>query len=203
MTHDRDSLTLEEIAEMYVVGGLSPAEHDRFRRMVDSGDPDAVLALREAAGAGDALAKLVKPEAPPHVVRRKLMSRVESLRAGEEQVWRSWGTGDSESVFTLRSDEGDWDETGVDGVQVRRLFVDRGSNRMTCMFRMAAGTSYPSHVHDGAEECYVLQGDLHVGDIVMHAGDYQRAPGGSLHGVQSTEGGCLLLVTTSLSDEMT
>ena len=75
---------------------------------------------------------------------------------------------------------------------------------MTAMFRMAAGTSYPEHIHDGPEECYVLEGDLHVGDrMVMHAGDYQRATPGSEHDEQWTEGGCLLLVTSSLSDELT
>ena len=70
------------------------------------------------------------------------------------------------------------------------------------MFRMAPGTSYPSHVHDGAEECYVLEGDLHVGDVVLGPGDFQRATPGSHHVEQRTDGGCLLLVNSSLSDEM-
>ena len=74
---------------------------------------------------------------------------------------------------------------------------------MTALFRMAAGSEYIPHVHAGPEECYVLEGDLHVGDdIVMHAGDYQRAPAGSVHGVQRTEGGCLLLVSSSMHDEV-
>ena len=85
---------------------------------------------------------------------------------------------------------------------MRRLFVDRPNNRMTAMFRMAPGTDYPEHVHNGFEECYVLEGELHVGDdIVMHAGDYQRADGGSEHARQWTERGCVLLVSTSMSDE--
>ena len=66
---------------------------------------------------------------------------------------------------------------------------------------MAPGTSYPGHRHAGVEECYVLEGDLRVGDLVMRAGDYQRAAIGSVHGVQSTEGGCLLLVLMSDRDE--
>ena len=36
----------------------------------------------------------------------------------------------------------------------------------------------------------------------MHAGDYQRASGRSIHPVQSTDGGCLLLIVSSLRDEM-
>jgi hypothetical protein len=34
----------------------------------------------------------------------------------------------------------------------------------------------------------------------MRPGDYQRAPKGSRHGVQRTEQGCLLLITSSLTD---
>ena len=46
----------------------------------------------------------------------------------------------------------------------------------------------------------MLEGDLHIGEDVMHPGDYQFAPAGSRHGVQSTEHGCLLLITSSLND---
>jgi len=70
------------------------------------------------------------------------------------------------------------------------------------MVRMAAGTSWPAHIHAGPEECYVLAGDLRVGELHMHAGDFQRAEAGSRHGVQSTEGGCTLLLVSSLHDTL-
>jgi hypothetical protein len=37
---------------------------------------------------------------------------------------------------------------------------------------------------------------------VLCAGDYQFAAGGSEHRVQSTEGGCLLLIVSSQDDEL-
>ena len=58
------------------------------------------------------------------------------------------------------------------------------------------------HHHGGAEECYVLEGDLRTGDVWMHAGDYQHAAAGSVHPVQSTVQGCLLLIHSSLQDEL-
>ena len=73
---------------------------------------------------------------------------------------------------------------------------------MTMLVRMEAGSSYPQHIHDGPEECYVLQGDLRVGDEVLGRGDYQRAAPGSRHGIQSTENGCLLFIVSSLTDEI-
>ncbi len=119
------------------------------------------------------------------------------------QVWKQWAsTGAGPALYTLRSGATPWEPTGIDGIEIRRLFVDRDRNQTTMMIRMAAGRSYPRHVHGGAEECLVLQGDLHVGDTVLHAGDYQRAAEGSLHGVQSTEQGCLLLIVSSLTDEL-
>jgi quercetin dioxygenase-like cupin family protein len=70
------------------------------------------------------------------------------------------------------------------------------------LVRMAPGSEYPGHRHAGAEECYVLQGDIWVGDVHMRRGDYQRAPAGSRHPVQTTDEGCVLLLVSSLSDEI-
>lgn len=119
------------------------------------------------------------------------------------QVWKRW-QGDEASTdwFIRRRDEGAWEETGIAGIQVRRLFVDPQRNQMTALVRMAAGTAYPRHIHDGPEECLVLDGDLWAGDVEFHKGDYQRMTPGSRHDVQSTKEGCLLLIVSSLSDEI-
>jgi hypothetical protein len=50
---------------------------------------------------------------------------------------------------------------------MRLLFVDRDHSRCTALVRMAAGATYSSHVHNGPEECFVLEGDLHVGDALL------------------------------------
>ena len=83
-------------------------------------------------------------------------------------------------------------------MQARRLFVDRAAQRVTMMVRMQPGASYPAHRHAEAEECFVLSGDLWTGSVRLHAGDYQRAEQGSRHPLQSTEGGCVLLLVSSL-----
>lgn len=209
-----------ELAALYLSGALEPQERVAFEAELAAGREayraelqrlqETVIALGDAAGAID----------PPPSVRASILRHIEAeaterkpvaaerdaagIDASREQIWRKWESDpDRDALFTLRAQEGSWEETGVAGVRVRRLFVDRESNRMTAMFKMEPGTSYPEHVHDGPEECYVLEGDLHVGDeFVMHKGDYQRATPQSEHGRQWTKGGCLLLVTCSLSDEM-
>lgn len=183
----------------------------------------AALALGEGAGAAAGFQRVSDDELPSPVVRARVLAsiaspggasvddvrpRPEETHSHASQASHVWGGWDSDQLpaglFTLRREERGWEETGVDGVQVRRLFVDRPNNRMTAMFRMAPGTDYPEHVHNGFEECYVLEGELHVGDeLVMNAGDYQRADGGSEHARQWTKSGCVLLVSTSMSDSWT
>lgn len=198
-----------ETAALYLAGALELPRRRVVEEGLRTGDHALIEALRALEGGAAALSALAAPVTPPPGLRARVLEEVaELVGSGKRQIWRNWNqSGDAEAapdgIFTLRMDEGAWEETGVQGVQVRRLFVDRAANRMTAMFRMAPGTEYPEHHHDGHEECYVLHGDLHVGDdLVMNAGDYQRAEAGSPHDRQWTKGGCVLLVSTSLSDEM-
>jgi len=198
-----------DLAALYLVGALELPRRRQVEGAMRAGDAALVDAFRSLEGGSLALAALAAEVTPPPSLRARTLSAISSAdhpsaQNPGHQVWRDWGSDAApDGIFTLRTDEGAWEDTGVAGVQVRRLFVDREANRMTAMFKMAPGTSYPEHHHDGHEECYVLHGDLHVGDdLIMHAGDYQRAESGSPHARQWTSGGCVLLVSTSLSDEM-
>ena len=71
-----------------------------------------------------------------------------------------------------------------------------------CWFGQPPAPATPPHRHYDIEECFVLDGDLRLDDSVLHAGDYQRAEAGSVHGVQWTEGGCTLLIISSTQDEL-
>jgi quercetin dioxygenase-like cupin family protein len=194
-----------ELAALFLAGALEPSERRRVEEAFDAGDRALVEAMRRLSEGVLALGEIAGSVEPtPDVRMRVLAAAAASSSGGRDQIWREWQGDAAESgLFTLRGNDGSWEQTGVPGVEVRKLFVDRAANRMTAMFRMAPGTSYPEHHHDGHEECYVLHGDLHVGsELVMNAGDYQRAEAHSPHDRQWTEGGCVLLVSTSLSDEM-
>jgi len=95
-----------------------------------------------------------------------------------------------------------WEKSSIEGIEMRTLSIDEAADRATVLIRMGAGTSYPSHRHGGPEECYVIAGDLTTGDIRMRAGDYKLAHKGSVDSLQSTENGCLLLIVSSLRDEV-
>lgn len=202
----------QELAAAYAAGAMTAEEAVTFEAHLASGCDDCATAVRSYDDAVVHLYESVVPVAPGADLRERILGAaapqaksrkiVEDSRAGKQgQIWREW-TPDVDDILIRNCAMNGWEDTGIPGIEVRRLSADRERNQMTALFRMAPGTAYPRHVHDGPEECYVLQGDLSVGDQVMHAGDYQKMAPGTQHGVQSTENGCVLLIVSSLSDEM-
>lgn len=200
--HESWTDDLRAEAEAFVAGTLNEERHAAFAtHLGDCPLCRPEVDELEAVVAGLALAV---PEAEPSDA---LWERVQTEVANEVQTWRGWAADDPTAgpmgLFLARGNERAWEPTGVVGIEAQRLFLDPAADRVTMLVRMAPGTSYPAHVHGGPEECYVLEGDLSVGDeLEMRAGDYQRAEAGSTHPVQSTRGGCLLLLTSSLRDEL-
>jgi anti-sigma factor ChrR (cupin superfamily) len=188
----------QEQALFYSIGALDQAEKEAFERHLEEGCRSCLTELREFQAVAFGLALTAPAQAPSKDVRLRLLSRANESR----QVWKEWNAGPSSPLLTLRSDEGEWQATGFEGVSVRRLSVDNQRGTASMLVRMAAGSSYPRHRHGGAEECFVIQGDLHVAGMILHAGDYQRAASDSVHGVQSTENGCTLFIMSSLHDEL-
>jgi ChrR Cupin-like domain len=59
------------------------------------------------------------------------------------------------------------------------------------------GARLPGHEHDDDEEMYVLAGDLSIGTLTLHAGDYHLARRGVQHPTATTAEGCLILVSAA------
>lgn len=118
------------------------------------------------------------------------------------QPWKAWNASKKSPMTFVFGGDGAFEPTAIPGIEARRLYVDEEGRRTTMLVRMAPGTSYPSHRHGGFEECFVLSGDLRVGDTVMHAGDYQFCRESTIHVDQSTEQGCLLFLVSSLDDDI-
>ncbi|MFO0840463.1 MAG: cupin domain-containing protein [Phycisphaerae bacterium] len=204
MAHDPTLGTPDELAACYLGGAMTPGEIEQFERHVAGG---CEACARELAAFGPVVTALSASiaVAPPASVRTRLLERAGAATQtpGADQIWKRWRPETAiENLVIRRAGDTPWEETGVAGVRVRRLFMDEKRDQFTALVQMDPGASYPRHVHNGPEECLVISGDLHVGDTVMHAGDYQRAGVGSHHVVQRTERGCTLLIISSLSDEV-
>lgn len=192
-----------ELAALIAAGAIP----DNCQADIEARLSSDALLRAELANLSPAIEALCDQAAtPPPSIRATLLERINQQPRPESanpQIWKRWTRDDeNRKLLIRRSQEGAWEETGVEGVRVKRLLMDEARNQFTALVRMAPGSSYPRHVHNSAEECLVLEGDIRMGDHVLRAGDYQYAPSDSLHGVQSTEGGCLLLISSGMDDDL-
>ena len=142
--------------------------------------------------------------APLRLPRPELRARLLANITPQEsvQVWRDWSDTPPAPIHKVAAAEGAWEPIDILGIRVKRLYVDPAKDTVSLLIQMAPGTSYPSHRHAGPEHCYVISGDLQVGDISLKTGDYQVANTSSVHTVTTTQNGCTILIISSLKDQI-
>jgi hypothetical protein len=59
------------------------------------------------------------------------------------------------------------------------------------LMRVASGAAIPDHRHEIEEDCYVLQGDIFLSDVLLRAGDYHKASSDGVHSGCRSERGAL------------
>lgn len=191
-----------ERAALHAVGALESDAAIHFAQHLEVCEACRVE-LDSHREAIEALGRSLEPVAPPPSLKARLTAAVsKEPEAAVIQKWKLWTPSALGSAMTIVRGQDAWEPTAIDGVDVRRLFVDKPNDRLTMLVRMTGGTEYPAHRHAGVEECYVLEGDLYGTGWEMRAGDYQRLERGSVHGVQGTRDGCVLLIVSSMNDEL-
>ncbi|WP_088283604.1 cupin domain-containing protein [Ideonella sp. A 288] len=105
------------------------------------------------------------------------------LPEGEAQWWRA-AQGASLSAAGI---DCPW-SSYLEGVDAAVLHAQGDVASM--LVRIAPGAAVPDHGHDLDEDCFMLEGEMFLGDILMRGGDYQLAPQGCRHvGIASDFGG--------------
>jgi len=136
------------------------------------------------------LNKLSEMSFPPENLKEKILDKIKGLENKPKEDF-------SFSYFV--SD--DWvQHPEVEGIKIRQLAHNKDKGYIMILMNVAAGTVYPSHHHHGAEECYVLEGDLYAQGKTLGAGDFHHAEGGSNHEPLSTKNGCRLLLVIDPED---
>lgn len=174
---------LEALALADSIGALDPEERTELEARLAGLSPEerAYVAglyenVTEVAAAADAVE-------PPAHVRERVMA---AARAP--------------SRYTLRSDEGEWTETGLPGIRAKVLAVDKVRSLATILVRAEAGAVYPSHMHHGPEECLVLSGTVVIDGRILRAGDFHHADEDSEHGEITTTEGAEVLIVGAIED---
>ena len=76
---------------------------------------------------------------------------------------------------------------GAPGIDLKVFRVSSESGAWTVLFRCAAGSGFPRHMHLGAGEYFMVSGEMEVrggakaGGITAVAGDYGYEPSGMIH----------------------
>lgn len=196
--HDDDQA--RELALAYVLELLDRDPRASFEAHLSACSPcRSEVATLEPLRAVLVDALLERVPRPSSDLWERVLARIDRPAGDARQPWRRWSATDESFVPA----DSPWEETGIPGVQSRRLHLDARDERVTMLVRMAPGSSYPPHRHGGPETCFVVSGDLRIGSrLHMRAGDFEHVEEGSDHPVQSTDEGCVLLITCSLSDEL-
>jgi anti-sigma factor ChrR (cupin superfamily) len=200
-----------EQAALYAAGALTNTEAEQFERRVRAGEAMYVAAAREYAPAAEVMLFSAGSETPPPHVRQAVMSRIRSSQSGSGRQGEhaesdatsaaavTASAGNTSDVVVIRGSVGFmWVPSGVPGVDICDLYLDKKANRRTVLIRMQPNTVYPDHDHDDAEECIVLEGELEIAGTVLRRNDYIRTPPGGHHGVPRSRTGCVLLITCQL-----
>ena len=137
------------------------------------------------------IAESLTPLDPPADRATELRDRV-LARVGRD------ASGSPRDLLTVRASEGEWTLVAP-LVETKLLFVDRTAQTRSYLVRLGAGAKIDPHQHHAAEECFVLEGELRIGDLCLRAGDYHVAPPNVPHGGASSPTGALLYIRDGLA----
>jgi quercetin dioxygenase-like cupin family protein len=129
----------------------------------------------------EALALALQPTELRESVRRRLRERV------LQQVR------DTIATRTVRAGEAEWIEIAP-FIQMKLLRRDEAAGNQNALMRMQPGGVVPAHRHAHEEEFVVLEGECHIGDLRLSAGDAHVAAAGSWHDAVTTRTGVLVLL---------
>ena len=100
---------------------------------------------------------------------------------------------------TIRAEQARWHPV-TDRIDIKILHRDPERNEQIALLRCKPGAFLPSHPHSMDEECYVLEGEIRIGQHVIRQGDLHIASAGCQHSDLISEQGALLLLRSEIHE---
>lgn len=189
---------MTDLAVLYSLGGLTERDARLLEGAVGS-DPNLPQRLAEWYEVTARIGLGAPAAEPPAELRGKLLREVNRARMASRPLLQEEVSG----IYVLRSGQGKWRNTPFPGVTSKLLYLDKQSGLATTLLKLEPGALYPPHHHTAEEQCYVLNGDVRLGDSLhLHEGDFTTATPGTTHGNISSDRGCVLLLISSIHDEI-
>ena len=105
-----------------------------------------------------------------------------------------------DGTFTLRATDPGWFSLN-ELVQIRVLRRDLSRRDHTILVRMLPGGVIDAHTHTQEEECYVIEGEIEIGNHCLRRGDMHVVPCGIAHQRLLSRTGALFLVRGEIPAE--
>lgn len=175
-----------DLADVYAPNALEDEELTQFEAHLSSGCALCKVRITETIETLALLTTSLEQLTPPPDLKARVLKRIESERPG---------------YFFVHANQGEWQEFAP-GITAKVLNMDAVQGRVTALVRMAPGSRYDNHRHTRTEELLVLEGSCYCGGRLLRAGDYHCAEVGSIHLDTRTDEGSLMLLITSVQNEM-
>ncbi|HQR07489.1 MAG TPA: cupin domain-containing protein [Gemmatales bacterium] len=198
MKHDAAYQAVDELISLYAAGALPPEEHRSVEERLRQGWPEGQAAWKSLQPGIEAMLLAIPAGFLPTDLKERLLQQLPRAVAVQTLIPKTVPVAPGGIIFQHQRDAS-FVPTPYPGIAMRLLHLDQACSKFSALLRVAPGAKYPSHHHDGVEECLVLEGTLMVGDTRMVAGDYQRAEAHSDHVDQWSETGALLYINAPLS----
>ena len=130
----------------------------------------------------EALAAAAKPAEMEPVRRTALRDRL-----------RARITPPPEGTTTYRLADAGW-FSPAPNIEMKMLRLDEAAGTSEMLIRLGAGVEVPAHSHRKEEQMVILEGECHLGDHLLRAGDTHVAPPGSRHPPIKVERSVLMLL---------
>ena len=182
MSHEE----LLDLADVYVLGALDGDELSQFERHLSAGCSECRARVKAAGEVLTLMPGSYEQLTPSANTKTKIFEQIDA---------------DKPDFQFVHAAEGEWQEMAP-GIVAKILSMDETRQRVTALVRMERGSSYSNHRHTRTEELFVIEGSCYCGGRLLKAGDYHRAEAGSIHLDTHTDEGSLMLLITSVQNEM-
>lgn len=136
------------------------------------------------------LAETQQPEPLPATLRTRMRQNI-MQRVASDQACENNG------FETLRAKQGEWIKAKP-RAEIKILHIEESTGLASYLVKLSPGFVMEAHDHPFDEECLMLEGELSIGSLTLHAGDFHFAPRGIPHGVIRCQHGALAYIRGSL-----
>ncbi len=186
--------TLDDLAMRHALGTLSEAESAEFATCMTCRHSEAANLAADYRDLVAAVTLATAPAcpAPPAELKSRILAAIHSsdrppVAAAPPPALIS---------ALIKGGELPWTPTPYAGVRIRELSA-ASPDYAIVLVSVDAGTSFPPHDHQGAEDFYILSGDANIDGRSMCAGDFMHSEPGTHHHEMISHGGCQALLITS------